>query len=330
MQPFFQGKQVLITGGGGSIGSELCRQIAAEAPARLVIAEISENGAFAVEQELRNRYGREFPVETEIVSIRDSRRIQALCVRTQPNIILHAAAHKHVPYMERNPEEAVKNNILGTWNVIEAAELCGAERLVLISTDKAVHPASVMGASKAVTERMLFSGGKTLKTAVRFGNVAESAGSVLPLFRRQIAEGGPITVTDPRMTRYFMTIPEAAGLVLKAAEIAENGDLMVLDMGEPVSILELAKKLAAEAGCTDMDIRITGLRPGEKLQEELLTEEERQTVRKVGKILRAKAHPFSREELSALIPKFQEAAQSADRQQILSLLKQVLPDYKPE
>ncbi len=327
MQPFFQGKQVIITGGGGSIGSELCRQIASQNPDRLVIADINENGAFAVEQELLSRYGRDFPVSVEIVSIRDKQRVQELFRQVQPNVILHAAAHKHVPYMERNPQEAVKNNILGTWNVMEAAEQYGAERLVLISTDKAVHPTSVMGASKAVTEKMLFSGGKTVKAAVRFGNVAESAGSVLPLFRQQIEKGGPITVTDPRMTRYFMTIPEAAELVLKAAEIAENGDLMVLDMGEPISILDLAKKLAAEAGYPDMEIQFTGLRPGEKIQEELLTEEERRNVRKIGKILRTKVHPFSQEELSALIPKFQEAAQSADRQQILSLFKQVLPDY---
>lgn len=327
MQPFFQGKQVIITGGGGSIGSELCRQIASQNPDRLVIADINENGAFTVEQELLSRYGRDFPVAVEIVSIRDKQRIQELFRQVQPNVILHAAAHKHVPYMEHNPQEAVKNNILGTWNVINAAEQYGTERLVLISTDKAVHPTSVMGASKAITEKMLFPGGKTVKAAVRFGNVAESAGSVLPLFRQQIEKGGPITVTDPRMTRYFMTIPEAAELVLKAAEIAENGDLMVLDMGEPVSILDLAKKLAAESECPDMEIQFTGLRPGEKLQEELLTEEERRNVRKIGKILRTKVHPFSREELSALIPKFQEAAQSADRQQILSLLKQVLPDY---
>lgn len=327
MQPFFQGKQVIITGGGGSIGSELCRQIADQNPDHLVIADINENGAFAVEQELLSRYGRDFPVAVEIISIRDRQQVQELFRQVRPNVVLHAAAHKHVPYMERNPQEAVKNNILGTWNVIEAAEQYGAERLVLISTDKAVHPTSVMGASKAITEKMLFSGGKTVKAAVRFGNVAESAGSVLPLFRRQIEKGGPITVTDPRMTRYFMTIPEAAELVLKAAEIAENGDLMVLDMGEPVSILNLAKKLAAEAGCPDMEIQFTGLRPGEKLQEELLTEEERRNVWKIGKILRTKVHPFSREELSALIPKFQKAAQSADRQQILSLLKQILPDY---
>ena len=276
MQPFLQGKRVLITGGGGSIGSELCRQAAAQKPAALAAADVSENGLFAVQQELWERYGPDVPFQAVIASIRDRGRIEQLVSSFRPDIILHAAAHKHVPFMERFPEEAVKNNILGTWNVIQAAEQADVERLVLISTDKAVEPQSVMGASKRVTERMLLPG-RTIKAAVRFGNVVDSAGSVLPLFRRQIAEGGPVTVTDPRMTRYFMSIPEAAGLVLEAARLGENGGLFVLDMGEPVKIDDMARNLIRLSGYTpDVDIKIeyTGLRPGEKLYEELLMDEE--------------------------------------------------------
>ncbi len=327
MQPFLQGKRVLITGGGGSIGSELCRQAAAQKPAALAAADVSENGLFAVQQELWERYGPDIPFQAVIASIRDRGRIEQLVSSFRPDIILHAAAHKHVPFMERFPEEAVKNNILGTWNVIQAAEQADVERLVLISTDKAVEPQSVMGASKRVTERMLLPG-RTIKAAVRFGNVVDSAGSVLPLFRRQIAEGGPVTVTDPRMTRYFMSIPEAAGLVLEAARLGENGGLFVLDMGEPVSILALAEKLVRESGRTDVPIRFTGLRPGERLEERLLTPEEKQTAVRMGKILRVKTDPFRPEELENLLRRFQDAAQAGNREEIFSLLKEAVPDYQ--
>ena len=327
MQPSLQGKRVLITGGGGSIGSELCRQAAAQKPAALAAADVSENGLFAVQQELWERYGPDVPFQAVIASIRDRGRIEQLVSSFRPDIILHAAAHKHVPFMERFPEEAVKNNILGTWNVIQAAEQADVERLVLISTDKAVEPQSVMGASKRVTERMLLPG-RTIKAAVRFGNVVDSAGSVLPLFRRQIAEGGPVTVTDPRMTRYFMSIPEAAGLVLEAARLGENGGLFVLDMGEPVSILALAEKLVRESGRTDVPIRFTGLRPGERLEERLLTPEEKQTAVRMGKILRVKTDPFRPEELENLLRRFQDAAQAGNREEIFSLLKEAVPDYQ--
>lgn len=327
MQPFLQGKRVLITGGGGSIGSELCRQAAAQKPAALAAADVSENGLFAVQQELWERYGPDVPFQAVIASIRDRGRIEQLVSSFRPDIILHAAAHKHVPFMERFPEEAVKNNILGTWNVIQAAEQADVERLVLISTDKAVEPQSVMGASKRVAERMLLPG-RTIKAAVRFGNVVDSAGSVLPLFRRQIAEGGPVTVTDPRMTRYFMSIPEAAGLVLEAARLGENGGLFVLDMGEPVSILALAEKLVRESGRTDVPIRFTGLRPGERLEERLLTPEEKQTAVRMGKILRVKTDPFRPEELENLLRRFQDAAQAGNREEIFSLLKEAVPDYQ--
>ena len=327
MQPFLQGKRVLITGGGGPIGSELSRQPAAQKPAALAAADVSENGLFAVQQELWERYGPDVPFQAVIASIRDRGRIEQLVSSFRPDIILHAAAHKHVPFMERFPEEAVKNNILGTWNVIQAAEQADVERLVLISTDKAVEPQSVMGASKRVTERMLLPG-RTIKAAVRFGNVVDSAGSVLPLFRRQIAEGGPVTVTDPRMTRYFMSIPEAAGLVLEAARLGENGGLFVLDMGEPVSILALAEKLVRESGRTDVPIRFTGLRPGERLEERLLTPEEKQTAVRMGKILRVKTDPFRPEELENLLRRFQDAAQAGNREEIFSLLKEAVPDYQ--
>ena len=327
MQPFLQGKRVLITGGGGSIGSELCRQAAAQKPAALAAADVSENGLFAVQQELWERYGPDIPFQAVIASIRDRGRIEQLVSSFRPDIILHAAAHKHVPFMERFPEEAVKNNILGTWNVIQAAEQADVEGVVLISTDKAVEPLSVMGASKRVTERMLLPG-RTIKAAVRFGNVVDSAGSVLPLFRRQIAEGGPVTVTDPRMTRYFMSIPEAAGLVLEAARLGENGGLFVLDMGEPVSILALAEKLVRESGRTDVPIRFTGLRPGERLEERLLTPEEKQTAVRMGKNLRVKPDPFRPEELENLLRRFQDAAQAGNREEIFSLLKEAVPDYQ--
>ena len=327
MQPFLQGKRVLITGGGGSIGSELCRQAAAQKPAALAAADISENGLFAVREELWARYGPDIPFQAVIASIRDRDRMEQLISDFRPDIVLHAAAHKHVPFMEQFPEEAVKNNILGAWNVVRAAEQSGAERLVLISTDKAVEPQSVMGASKRVTERMLLPG-RTIKAAVRFGNVVDSAGSVLPLFRRQIAEGGPVTVTDPRMTRYFMSIPEAAGLVLEAARLGENGGLFVLDMGEPVSILALAEKLVRESGRTDVPIRFTGLRPGERLEERLLTPEEKQTAVRMGKILRVKTDPFRPEELENLLRRFQDAAQAGNREEIFSLLKEAVPDYQ--
>ena len=327
MQPFLQGKRVLITGGGGSIGSELCRQAAAQKPAALAAADISENGLFAVREELWARYGPDIPFQAVIASIRDRDRMEQLISDFRPDIVLHAAAHKHVPFMEQFPEEAVKNNILGAWNVVRAAEQSGAERLVLVSTDKAVEPQSVMGASKRVTERMLLPG-RTVKTAVRFGNVIDSAGSALPLFRRQIAEGGPVTVTDPRMTRYFMSIPEAAELVLEAARLGENGGLFVLDMGEPVSILALAEKLIRESGAPDIPIRFTGLRPGEKLQERLLTPEEERTAVRFGKILRVKTDPFQPEELESLLSRFQKAAQTGNREEIFALLKEAAPDYQ--
>ena len=275
-QNALQGRRVLVTGGGGSIGQELCRRVAECNPAELVILDIYENNAYEIQQELIRKYGGSLPLSVVIASIRDRSRIDFIFATYKPEIVLHAAAHKHVPLMEENPAEAIKNNVFGTKNVFDAAEKCGAQKCILISTDKAVNPTSVMGASKRMCEQMLCarSNSATVFSAVRFGNVADSNGSVMPLFRRQIAEGGPVTVTNKRATRYFMSIAEACHLVLQATELAEGGEIFVLDMGEPVNIYDLACALVRDAGLEpEKDIKIAeiGLRVGEKLTEELLS-----------------------------------------------------------
>lgn len=271
-----RGRTVLVTGGGGSIGSALCRQIAACGPARLVVFDIAENPVYDLQNELLRRHGSALPLSAEIGSVRDERRLDAVFSRYRPQIVFHAAAHKHVPLMENAPGEAVKNNVFGTYHTAAAARRHGAEKFVLISTDKAVRPSGVMGATKNLCEQMLqamHGEGGTVFTAVRFGNVLGSCGSVLPLFCRQIADGGPVTITDARATRYFMTVEEAVQLVLEAAACAENGQICVLDMGDPVRILDLAERTIRLCGRTPhTDIRIvqTGLRPGEKLHEQPL------------------------------------------------------------
>ena len=274
-----QGRRVLVTGGGGSIGQELCRRVADCQPAELIILDIYENTAYEIAQELGRKYGSSLPVRLLIASIRDKDRIDAIFEKYRPEIVLHAAAHKHVPLMEENPAEAIKNNVFGSKNVFDAAEKYGSEKCILISTDKAVNPTSVMGASKQMCERMLSARreSKTTFATVRFGNVADSNGSVMPLFRRQIAEGGPVTVTDKRATRYFMSIAEACHLVLQATAMAKGGEVFVLDMGEPVKIYDLAYNLIKLSGLepfVDIDIVCTGLRPGEKLYEERLMADE--------------------------------------------------------
>ena len=276
---FLKGRRVLVTGGGGSIGQELCRRVAECQPAKLIILDIYENNAYEIQQELLRKYGANLPLSVVIASIRDNARIDAIFAEHHPEILLHAAAHKHVPLMEENPAEAIKNNIFGTKNIFDAAEKYGTEKCILISTDKAVNPTSVMGASKRMCEEMLGarSHSKTVFATVRFGNVADSNGSVMPLFRRQIAAGGPVTVTDKRATRYFMSIAEACHLVLQATELAKGGEVFVLDMGEPVSIYELACALIQDAGLIpeqDIKIKEIGLRVGEKLNEELHTSAE--------------------------------------------------------
>ena len=274
---FLTGKTVMVTGGGGSIGSELCRQIVKHHPAKLVIVDIYENNAYDIQQELRYQYGAALDLSVEIASIRDEHRIRQLFAKYRPNVVFHAAAHKHVPLMENSPQEAIRNNVFGTLHLVRAAEDFGVGKFIQISTDKAVNPTSVMGASKRLCEMILQSrkgqGGGTTFAAVRFGNVLGSNGSVVPLFKHQISAGGPVTVTDKRIIRYFMTIPEAAQLVLHCGAMAKQNELYVLDMGRPVKILDLAENLIRLSGLTpyrDIDIVETGLRPGEKLYEELL------------------------------------------------------------
>ena len=272
---YINDKTVLVTGGGGSIGSELCRQIARHKPRRLVIFDIYENNAYDIQMELRREHP-ELALDVCIGSVRDRRRVDDLLDTYQPDLIFHAAAHKHVPLMEDSPNEAIKNNVFGTYNMAQSAAAHGVKRFVLISTDKAVNPTNIMGASKRMCEmvvQMMDRRSDTEFVAVRFGNVLGSNGSVVPLFERQIACGGPVTVTHPEITRFFMTIPEAVSLVLQAGYYAKGGEIFVLDMGQPVKILDLAENLVRLSGYEpyrDIDIIETGLRPGEKLYEELL------------------------------------------------------------
>ena len=273
------GKVVLVTGGGGSIGSELCRQLAVHHPKQLIILDIYENNAYDIQQELIRKYP-DLDLVVLIASVRNKERIDSIFETYRPNIVYHAAAHKHVPLMEDSPHEAIKNNVFGTYKVAQAADRYGVDKFVLISTDKAVNPTNIMGASKRLCEMLIQSMNRNSRTnyvAVRFGNVLGSNGSVIPLFKKQIAEGGPVTVTHPDIIRYFMTIPEAVSLVLQAGAYARGGEIFVLDMGEPVKILDLATNLIKLSGYRvgeDIQIVFTGLRPGEKMYEELLMNEE--------------------------------------------------------
>ncbi len=276
-----KGKVIMVTGGGGSIGSELCRQIAAAKPKQLIIFDIYENNAYAIEQELKRKYPN-LDLVTLIGSVRNETRIESVIREYHPDVIYHAAAHKHVPLMEKSPNEAIKNNVMGTYKTAKAAAENGVKRFLLISTDKAVNPTSLMGASKRICEMIIQMMSRkhpeTVFMAVRFGNVLGSNGSVIPLFKKQIAEGGPVTVTDPNIIRYFMTIPEAVSLVLEASHYAKGGEIFVLDMGKPVKIIDMARNMIKLSGFTPdengIPIKIIGLRPGEKLYEELLMGEE--------------------------------------------------------
>ncbi len=287
-------KTVLVTGGGGSIGSELCRQIAKYSPKRLIIFDIYENNAYDLQIELRKNYP-ELKLEVLIGSVRDEKRLSEVFEAYKPKVVFHAAAHKHVPLMEDSPDEAIKNNVYGTYNVASTCEKFSVERFVLISTDKAVNPTNIMGASKRIAEMVIQqfalsqkkNGGKTIYTAVRFGNVLGSNGSVIPLFKKQIKEGGPITVTHPEINRFFMTIPEAAQLVMQAGAFAEGGEIFILDMGEPVKIVDLARNLIEYSGYVpgvDIKIEFSGLRPGEKMYEEILLDKQKHTSTKHDKI----------------------------------------------
>ena len=277
VRSFLEGKTVLVTGGGGSIGSELCRQIAECGPRQLIAVDISENSVYDLQQEMLHRFGGKLNFVVEIASVRDREKMDKLFRLYHPQVVFHAAAHKHVPLMEQCPEEAIKNNVFGTYNTALAARKHKAEAFVLISTDKAVNPTNIMGATKYLCEQVLQGlreNAETKFAAVRFGNVLGSNGSVIPLFKKQIAYGGPVTITDKRIIRYFMTIPEAVQLVLEAGSLAQSGEVFVLDMGKPVRILDLAENLIRLSGLTpyqDIQIQEIGLRPGEKLYEELLT-----------------------------------------------------------
>ncbi len=329
---WYRGKSVLITGGGGSIGSELARQIARCGPSRLVILDVYENGAYDVQQELKIRYGDTLNLKVEIASICDAGKIDKIFRENTPDIVLHAAAHKHVPLMERNVCEAVSNNVFGTLNVVEACERHGVRRFIMISTDKAVNPTNVMGATKRVCEMIVQSrsGQVTSFSATRFGNVLGSNGSVIPLFKRQIANGGPITITDKRIIRYFMTIPEASQLVMTSGAMASNGELYVLDMGSPVKILDLAENMVRLSGLEpykDIDIVETGLRPGEKLYEELLIKTEELDKTENDMIFVERDKPLPAEEIAKKLDILREALQSQSNHVVREALMRVVPTY---
>ena len=311
---YVSGKVVMVTGGGGSIGSELCRQIAAHHPKQLVIVDIYENNAYEIQQELLRKFP-ELNQEVLIASVRNTNRMDQIFATYRPDIVYHAAAHKHVPLMETSPNEAIKNNVFGTYKTAMAADKYGVDKFVLISTDKAVNPTNIMGASKRICEmviQMMNNRSKTNFVAVRFGNVLGSNGSVIPLFKKQIAEGGPVTVTHPDIVRYFMTIPEAVSLVLQAGAYARGGEIFVLDMGEPVRILDLAINLIKLSGYKvgeDIEIKFTGLRPGEKMYEELLMDEEglKKTANKM--IFIGKPIEFDEEQFEMQLENLAKAAQ---------------------
>ena len=299
---FYKDKTVLVTGGGGSIGSELCRQIAESEPKKLVIFDFYENNAYDIQQELLRTYGSRLDLAVEIGSVRDARRLDQLFDAYRPDVVFHAAAHKHVPLMENSSADAVKNNCLGTYYTANAAEKYGVSKFILISTDKAVNPTNIMGASKRVCEMVVQcrTDSATSFAAVRFGNVLGSNGSVIPLFKRQIAEGGPVTITDKRIIRYFMTIPEASQLLLHTGAMAKNGELFVLDMGKPVKIYDLAVNMICLSGLepgVDIEIREVGLRPGEKLYEELLIKTEGLRKTENDMIFVEQDTPLSRQEV---------------------------------
>lgn len=331
---YIKDKTVLVTGGGGSIGSELCRQIAAIKPKKLIILDIYENNAYDIQQELKRVYGNKLNMAVEIASIRDSVKLEQLFSRENIDIVFHAAAHKHVPLMETNPEEAVKNNVIGTLNVVKMADKYQVKKFVQISTDKAVNPTNIMGATKRICEMIVQTMNEVSKTefvAVRFGNVLGSNGSVIPLFKEQIKNGGPVTVTHPDIIRFFMTIPEAVSLVLTAGSIAKGGEIFVLDMGEPVKIKELAENLIRLSGYIpgkDIQIEYTGLRPGEKLYEEILLDEEGIQKTDNEKIFIGEPIKTDREKLASTLEKLRKAARNNNKPEIENLIKGIVPTFK--
>ncbi len=329
---FVYGKVILVTGGGGSIGSELCRQIAGHHPQQLIVFDVYENNVYDLQQELKEKFP-ELNIVVLIGSVRNTHRIESVFEKYCPEIVYHAAAHKHVPLMEDSPNEAIKNNVFGTYKTAKAADKYGTKRFVLISTDKAVNPTNIMGASKRMCEmviQMMNGQSKTDFVAVRFGNVLGSNGSVIPLFKKQIEQGGPVRVTHPDIIRYFMTIPEAVSLVLQAGAYAKGGEIFILDMGEPVKILDLAKNLIRLSGYTpgeDIQIVFTGLRPGEKLYEELLMNEEglQDTPNKlihIGKPIEIDKEKFSRQ-----LDRLYEVA-NMDSEAIREEVRKIVPTYR--
>lgn len=334
LSSFISDKRILVTGGGGSIGSELCRQIAKFKPSELIILEIYENNAYDIQNELIKRY-KNLNLTVIIASVRDRNHIDEIFKEKRPHIVFHAAAHKHVPLMENNPKAAIKNNVFGTLNVVQAADKCEVDRFVMISTDKAVNPTNVMGATKRVCEMVVQTYNSISKTeyvAVRFGNVLGSNGSVIPLFKKQIAEGGPVTVTDKKVIRYFMTIPEACQLVLQSGSMASGGEIFILDMGEPVKIIDLAKDLIKLSGLRpeiDIPIVITGLRPGEKLYEEILLNPKEMTKTDHDKIYIEQPIEFTYHELQHKLALLEQSIKSIKASDIKDTLAYVVPTYHP-
>lgn len=328
---YYKDKVILITGGGGSIGSELCRQLAKMAPKQIIILDIYENGAYDVQQELKLAYGNRLDLRIEICSITNKDALEEVFKNYHPQIIINAAAHKHVPLMEHNCVEAIVNNVFGTQNLVELCEKYEAERFMMVSTDKAVNPTNVMGATKRMCEMIVQSAsmyGKVKYSSTRFGNVLGSAGSVIPLFKRQIANGGPVTVTDKRIIRFFMTIPEASQLVLQSGAIAKNGELFVLDMGQPVRILDLAENMIRLSGIQGIEIVETGLRPGEKLYEELLVKTENLDTTSNSLIFIEKDEALSEAEIHEKLDILKQACDTGDNLAAKEALRKVVPTFK--
>jgi len=328
---YVQNQTVLVTGAGGSIGSELVRQIASHKPKQLVILDIYENSIYEVQQEIKNKYP-ELDLVVLIASVRNTNRMNWIFDYYKPDIVYHAAAHKHVPLMEDSPNEAIKNNVFGTFKVAQAAAMSGVKRFVMISTDKAVNPTNIMGASKRICEMIIQTFNRKYDTefvAVRFGNVLGSNGSVIPLFRKQIAQGGPVTVTHPDIIRYFMTIPEAVSLVLQAGAYAKGGEIFVLDMGEPVKILDLAENLIRLSGYRpyeDIKIEFTGLRPGEKLYEEMLMDEEGLTETANKMIHIGKPLDIDEDSFFEVLKELKDSSRIED-QDIRPIVQKIVPTY---
>lgn len=335
LREFIEDKVILITGGGGSIGSELARQIAKFKPGRLVLVDVYENNVYELQQELK-RTIKNLYLTVLIDTVRDLERMESIMEKYRPDYVFHAAAHKHVPLMEESFQSAVLNNVLGTYNMVKLSDKYHVKKFVMISTDKAVNPTNIMGATKRIGEKIVQAYSTTSETdfvAVRFGNVLGSNGSVIPLFKKQIAEGGPITVTHPDINRYFMTIPEACQLVLRAGSIAQGGEIFILDMGEPVKITDLAKDLIRLSGLKegeDIEIIFTGLRPGEKLYEELLLDTKSAQTTVYEKIFIEKLKPVSKELITEQVDHLIEGIYHENRDQVVKEIMEMVPSFKPD